>query len=231
MTGVQTCALPIYLTKKITLGLQAYHNTIHSKEQMKSKFLHSNIKEDSGYLLEFGGKNIMPYCVKYPKVEKYVNYSAELYMKPSIEYFSGKRLIVREIFNKKLNAVVTDEKFTVNKSCLVILTENEQYSLEYILGIICSSLIAFWIDAKGDKSKQRLFPRISMHTLKSCPILIRNDNKNKYIESLADQILTAKKANPQADTAALEDKIDQLVYELYGLTEEEIGIVEESVQK
>lgn len=33
-------------------------------------------------------------------------------------------------------------------------------------------------------------------------------------------------ANLQADTSKLEGKIDQLVYELYGLTEEEIKIVE-----
>jgi len=91
-------------------------------------------------------------------------------------------------------------------------------------------LIAFWINAKGDKSKQRLFPRISMHTLKSCPILIRNDNDNKYFESIVDQILTAKKANPQADTTALEAEIDHLVFELYGLTEEEIRLIEESVR-
>jgi hypothetical protein len=36
----------------------------------------------------------------------------------------------------------------------------------------------------------------------------------------------AKRANPQADTSKLEGEIDQLVYELYGLTEEEIKIVE-----
>ena len=54
-------------------------------------------------------------------------------------------------------------------------------------------------------------------------------NDNKSLQSLADQILTAKKANPQADTTALEAEIDQLVYELYGLTDEEIAIVEDSV--
>ena len=45
-----------------------------------------------------------------------------------------------------------------------------------------------------------------------------------------DQIFTTKKANLQADTSALEAEIDQLVYVLYGLTEEEIAIVEESVK-
>jgi hypothetical protein len=43
---------------------------------------------------------------------------------------------------------------------------------------------------------------------------------------LVDQILSTKKSNPTADTCALENEIDQLVYELYGLTEEEIKIVE-----
>jgi len=43
---------------------------------------------------------------------------------------------------------------------------------------------------------------------------------------LTDGILVAKCANPQADMSALGRGIDQLVYQLYGLTEEEIGIVE-----
>ena len=47
---------------------------------------------------------------------------------------------------------------------------------------------------------------------------------------MLDQILTAKKANQQADTSALEREIDLLVHELYGLTDDEIQIVEESVK-
>ena len=39
-------------------------------------------------------------------------------------------------------------------------------------------------------------------------------------------IIAAKQANPAADTSALEREIDQQVYALYGLTPEEIAIVE-----
>jgi type II restriction/modification system DNA methylase subunit YeeA len=46
------------------------------------------------------------------------------------------------------------------------------------------------------------------------------------IESLVDKILAVKKANPQTDTGAWEKEIDELVYELYELTEEEIKIIE-----
>jgi len=41
-----------------------------------------------------------------------------------------------------------------------------------------------------------------------------------------NQIIAAKKHKPKADTSKLEAEIDQLVYKLYGLTEEEIRIVE-----
>lgn len=43
---------------------------------------------------------------------------------------------------------------------------------------------------------------------------------------LVERALAAKRANPQADTSELEREIDQLVYQLYGLTPEEIAIVE-----
>ena len=46
--------------------------------------------------------------------------------------------------------------------------------------------------------------------------------------SLVDKILAAKRANPDADVSAWEREIDQLVYQLYGLTKEEIEIVEGS---
>ena len=50
--------------------------------------------------------------------------------------------------------------------------------------------------------------------------------KHDVVVSLVDRILAAKQANSTADTSALEREIDQQVYALYGLTPEEIAIVE-----
>jgi type II restriction/modification system DNA methylase subunit YeeA len=47
------------------------------------------------------------------------------------------------------------------------------------------------------------------------------------LEKIVNQILTAKKSDSKADTTALETEIDQLVYQLYELTAEEIKIIEE----
>lgn len=40
-------------------------------------------------------------------------------------------------------------------------------------------------------------------------------------------LFTAKKADSQADTSKEEAEIDTLVYNLYGLTDDEIAIIEE----
>jgi len=47
-----------------------------------------------------------------------------------------------------------------------------------------------------------------------------------HMKSLIDQILSIKQQNPDDDASNLELKIDQLVYKLYDLTEEEIKIIE-----
>ncbi|WP_080055051.1 TaqI-like C-terminal specificity domain-containing protein [Spirosoma aerolatum] len=58
------------------------------------------------------------------------------------------------------------------------------------------------------------------------PISQRLVDYQEPLNDLVNQILAAKAADPAADTSAPESEIDKLVYELYGLTDEEIAIVE-----
>jgi adenine-specific DNA-methyltransferase len=57
---------------------------------------------------------------------------------------------------------------------------------------------------------------------------ISRDQQEVFIE-MTDQILAAKRRDSEADTTALERRIDRLVYDLYSLTQEEISTVEASV--
>lgn len=50
--------------------------------------------------------------------------------------------------------------------------------------------------------------------------------QHSEIEQRVEAILTQKKTNPAADVSELEEEINQIVYKLYGLTEDEIAIVE-----
>jgi len=50
-------------------------------------------------------------------------------------------------------------------------------------------------------------------------------NYCQKVEDLVEEILKAKEKNTGADTSALEQEIDRMVYRLYELTPEEMGIV------
>ncbi|WP_228020096.1 hypothetical protein [Sphaerospermopsis sp. LEGE 08334] len=68
--------------------------------------------------------------------------------------------------------------------------------------------------------------RWKKYKIEMLPIKEPTEIEELSLENLVDQILNAKKLDPNADTTALEREIDQMVYQLYELTPEEIKIIE-----
>ena len=66
----------------------------------------------------------------------------------------------------------------------------------------------------------------ALEPLRVPPITEANQHLATQIEACVDQILDAKRTDPDADVSELENEVDQLVYLLYDLTPEEIDIVE-----
>ena len=96
-------------------------------------------------------------------------------------------------------------------------------NLKYILAVLNSTFFRFvllniYLEGDTFKSKNQI--------IKDFPIPKLNTEQQQPFIYLVNQILSAKKENPQADTKELEDKINELVYALYNLDEKEIGIIE-----
>ena len=62
--------------------------------------------------------------------------------------------------------------------------------------------------------------------LEEIPIPKATKQQEQHIEALVTQILALKVADATADTLGLEQQIDAVVFDLYGLTEEEKTLVE-----
>jgi hypothetical protein len=112
-------------------------------------------------------------------------------------------------FGRSIQAGIIKEKF------------KHKVSYEYLCGLLNSKYLHYLYE-QNVKEKGRVFPQVKLEKLKPLPIIIP-DNQQPII-TLVEQILQSKKQN--VDTTALETEIDKLVYKLYGLTEEEIGIIE-----
>ncbi len=213
---------------QMCLGEQPYHNTIHTPEEIKAKFLHSKIQVNSNYMLEYGGKNIIRFGIK-ERQDNWLDYSGELYTKPEFKFFHNPRIILREIVGNQLVATYTEDVFLVNKSCYIIISNSDDTRfLKYLLGILSSTLIGYYVQNIGDKSKQRLFPRITMSTLKNIPIKIDKHVMEKLI-NVVDACLQIKRQNLGEDILLKEIEIDSLVYHLYGLTYDEVLIVDPQI--
>ncbi|MCH8290317.1 Eco57I restriction-modification methylase domain-containing protein [Candidatus Poribacteria bacterium] len=97
----------------------------------------------------------------------------------------------------------------------------------WLLGLLNSKAV-FWFYTKTSTQIRGGFVRFIAQYVSQIPVpTIPKDNS---IKSLVDQIIDAKRYDPDADVTDLEHDIDQLVYELYGLTSEEIAIVEEATR-
>ena len=90
----------------------------------------------------------------------------------------------------------------------------------YFLGLINSSTFNYYFDYFSFTN------HITAAELKSIPIPNSSLTQKEDIARIVQQILSCKQNASIADTSILEHEIDKLVYELYGLTEEEIAIIE-----
>ena len=101
----------------------------------------------------------------------------------------------------------------------------DKFVLQYVLAILNSQL-ASWFYYWFVYNRAVRTMHFDKYYIDKLPIKkIDLEDQQPFI-TLVDQILTAKQKDPNADTLTLEKQIDQMVYKLYGLTEEEIAIVE-----
>ena len=121
-----------------------------------------------------------------------------------------------------------------------ILLDNN-YSLKYLLAIINSKLMSYYFNkylATG--TLQGTYSGIYPEDVRTFPIKEATDSAQKRIVEMTEKIINMFKQlkrlgtnsneaqNLKAEIEKTDAEIDRLVYELYGLTDEEIKIVEET---
>ncbi|MCD0168610.1 N-6 DNA methylase [Deinococcus sp. 23YEL01] len=162
------------IASHIVLGFQFYHNTIHSEDQINSKYLHINKPHPGVSHAEILGKDLIKPKVESKIARSYVIYRPnEYYTKTEVKDVLGRRIILREITGDRLVASYADDDFIVNKSCYVIKLAEGHDSLEdyyVLLATLVSSTTKEFVSSLGDKTNQKLFPRLSKRTIKIIPI-------------------------------------------------------------
>jgi adenine-specific DNA-methyltransferase len=121
-------------------------------------------------------------------------------------------------------------------SAMYYIIKSERINLKYLTGLLNSKLVKFWLFNKG-KMQGNMF-QIDKEPLLQIPIF-KTDNKDQEQKmiTLVEQMLESKKREKEATSdrekeyiadhiKSLDFQIDNLVYEMYGLSDEEREIVE-----
>ena len=119
------------------------------------------------------------------------------------------------------------EKNIVLLDRIYYLTQKVPVNTRFVLGVINSKVTNFWFEHYyGTTKVSGGYFDLNGTQIKSIPVPNATTKQQNEISSLVETILKMKKQDITADTSALEREIDRLVYGLYGLTEEEIKVVE-----
>src|SRR5690554_3234294 len=166
-------------------------------------------------------KNIKKYTIDWQG--DYLNVCSDLAGLNNINYEQPKILIQ---YIRKLSMPVrlvcaldvNGEYYPLNNFSFIVSEKGN--SLKSLLGIINSRLMNWYF------SNSFVDYNIKPKYIELLPLPTKiNSNE---LEAKVAEIITIKASDKETDTSSLENQIDQLVYQLYDLTEEEIAIIENS---
>ncbi|HPI53968.1 MAG TPA: Eco57I restriction-modification methylase domain-containing protein [Chitinophagaceae bacterium] len=162
------------------------------------------------------------------KAGKMQHWHGYIYPK-NLNKFEQPKLTSMEICANHPNVTLNLENlYHTTKAYSWVKKETTKESYEYLLSIANSKLLWWFLKTTGDtlQGDARTFKTNYLNPF-PLPLIVEQAKENNISEKVKI-VMEQKKLNAQANTTELENQIDQLVYQLYDLTEEEIKIIETS---
>jgi type I restriction-modification system DNA methylase subunit len=184
----------------------------------------------------FDGKHIGRYQLLW-KENNWIHYGKWLAAPRNPENFIDEKILIRKITGKTIIATYIPYTSYCNTLLFVLKVKDNSFSYATLTGILNSTLIGWYFRKKFQISDSDTFPQIMIRDILEFPIPdISNksgSNIGLFVEQLIklhEELKTTKLPDKieqiQARIEYTDDKINQLVYQLYDLTEEEISIIE-----
>ncbi|MBI5192981.1 MAG: N-6 DNA methylase [Nitrospirae bacterium] len=246
--------LPVYITSERLhiLRKSAQSSVLLSSISITSRGLplQSKISQKGDPILR--GKNIGKYRI-YGEVDR-VSLLPDILQSKKVKEITQRKIVSQNIVAHVLNpydhiiimsSLDTEGTLSLDTVMNTVLT-TEQFAYEYILALL-NSQFASWFYYWFVYNRAVRTMHFDKYYLGKLPIKKIDLSSQQPFITLVDQILAAKQqppfipplirgkedcylfakgGNKEADTSALEQQIDEMVYKLYDLTPEEIAIVE-----
>ncbi|MEA3487749.1 MAG: DNA methyltransferase [Euryarchaeota archaeon] len=220
-------------------GQTAFGSGPQTPRDVKERPYHSMSKKN-GYRPFIYGRDLHRFLP--PISTEFVKYGPWLAEPRQSEFFHGERVYSRKILGKRLVVTLETTDSVADQQVYITRPKENTVKAPYLAGILGSLLIAFFIRGFYDEINDA-FPQIKVGQLKSLPIRTL-DFSNPTEKAQHDKLVTLVETmlelhKKHHETRMDRDKelyerqikivdaqIDRLVYDLYGLTDEEVKVVE-----
>lgn len=247
---ILSCGIPLENLYLINVGIKPYQSgkgtPPQTKQIVETRPFDSNHQLDKSYRLYLRGRDIGRFKIE-PLEIRYLKYGQWLAEpRPAANFDAPIKIVMRQTGDSLVAAMDTNRYLCLN-NMHVLVPRDTAASPAYDLGIINSRLLNWYYHTLNPEVGEAL-AEVKKTNVAKLPIRVinfndsadraRHDRMVKLVEQMLGlhrQLAAAKTAHEQTmlqrQIAATDSQIDRLVYELYGLTEEEIRIVEEGTAK
>lgn len=216
----------------VKVGIQAYKKGTgepkQTKDDVKNHIYHSNKKENETYRKYLEGRDVSRYKLTWQG--RWIKYGRNLSQPRYPELFEKPRILVRQIPSNKIYAIeaVYVDDDVINDVNSATITDIQVNPL-YLLGVINSKLLTLWFMMKFDKFQRRIFPQFKVNELGEFPIPDATEEQQNAIATPVQQLMDEmkKETRDEALILNLNTQIDELVMNLFQLTDEEKQSVRE----
>lgn len=230
----------------VKAGVKMYEkgkgNPAQTEKTMMERPYSTKEFQPNGWKKLYRGQDIDRYYIT--PASEFVNYGPWLAAPRNSELFKSPKILMRRTDDRLLSCTEYEDSICVNSCHVIKLIEGIGKSLtyEYLLGILNSSLMQRVFELQNPQMVGKVFAEIKVIYVERLPIkFIEVDDivqkaKHDQIVFLVKNLLELKdqlqfikldthrqQINRSIDHAY--ERIDKLVYELYGLTHEEIDII------
>ena len=220
LTKMEHNSIPLENIAKVNRGLELSKKHEDISNERKEK-------EDIPIL---SGEEVDRYLIKKTKFIRKKLY--DKFSKDS-DFFEDEKVLIRET-GARLTAVY-DNHSVVNLRSLYNIRAKDKVGLKYILALLNSKLFQYYYAMKF-KAATDVFPKIRIAQVKKMPIKL--DKKYEApITALVDKIMEinkrfieTKETKLQNERDKIDSEIDDLVYKVYSITEEEKKVIGESLK-
>lgn len=193
-----------------------------------SRVFYNGEKQDPKDIPYIKGADIQKYAVAFSNNYLRHNWSTFLNENDTFRFSQtimevSPKLIYRQTSNKIIGAIDFDQNFNDKTVHIIINKEGQDFNLKTVLGILNSKVLNYFFQSMKEEVG-KAFAQVKTVDIKNLPFKKPSDEMERDICALVDQILECK--NQGTDSTEFENQIDQLIYQLYDLTKEEIKEIE-----